>query len=99
MLAPGALVPTTILGASWLLSLLAASAQPAQAVHDHYDKHEAPQLVPLLCEVLRFPTVAENKEAREAQQAWVVRTGERAGFAVRNAGLVTEVTLPGPAGA
>jgi dipeptidase D len=56
-------------------------------------------MVPLLCEVLRFPTVAGNDKARTDQQAWLAATGEALGLTVRNAGLVTEVDLPGPKGA
>lgn len=62
----------------------------------HYDADESLKLVPLLVEVLRFPTVAGNTKAREDQQAWLRRTATSLGFVVRDAGLITEIELPGP---
>lgn len=76
--------------------LLLLGAVPA---HARYDAVEAARLVPLLSEVLRFPTVQGNAEARAAQQAWLRRVGVELGFDVREAGGVTEVELPGPTGA
>ncbi|MBI3131435.1 MAG: Sapep family Mn(2+)-dependent dipeptidase [Acidobacteria bacterium] len=64
-----------------------------------YRLKEAPRMGPLLSEVLRFPTVAGNEKARLDQQAWVLKVGKELGFTVREAGKVTEVELPGPAGA
>jgi succinyl-diaminopimelate desuccinylase len=80
-------------------SSLAAPPDTAQAARRIYEARYAARLVPLLLEVLRFPTVAGNDAARDAQQAWVRRTGAALGLAVRDAGLVTEVELAGPAGA
>jgi dipeptidase D len=76
----------------------AASTKGADAVHHHYDREEAARLVPLLCEVLRFPTVAGNDKARTDQQAWLTATGAALGLTVRSAGLVTEIELAGPEG-
>jgi hypothetical protein len=79
-------------------ALLAASSGAASG-HRHYDAHEAVRLVPLLTEVLRFDTVAGHEQAHAAQKAWLLRVGEELGFTVRDAGPVTEVELPGSAGA
>jgi succinyl-diaminopimelate desuccinylase len=90
---------------SFLVFLFAAwncdaqSDRAATVARDIYHQKYAAQLVPLLTEVLRFPTVAGNTSAREQQQAWIEKQGRALGFQVRNTGLVTEVELPGPAGA
>lgn len=60
----------------------------------HFDQVEAKQLVPLVKEVIAFPTLEHDDEARTQQQAWVRKTGSGLGFVVREAGLVTEVELP-----
>src|ERR1044071_9525818 len=65
----------------------------------HYDKNESKKLVPLLSEVLQFPTVENNAEAHDAQKAWLAQTATDLGFAVRDAGKITEIELPGPEGA
>src|SRR6266700_4080361 len=72
------------------------SASAAASVHQRFDQFEASRVVPLLSEVLRFPTVAGNAAARDAQQRWLRKTGEALGLAVRPAGLVTEIELEGP---
>jgi len=86
---------------------LAACATPRGAVvpgdaaqsQRYYDDRLAKQMQPLLEEVLRFPTVQGDTAARDAQQAWLMATALRMGFATRDAGKVVEVELPGPAGA
>src|SRR5215475_8422501 len=95
---------TTMLRAFSLLFALGCHARTATptggsaAVHQRYDREQASRMVPMLCEVLRFPTVAGNDKARSDQQAWLTATGEALGFVVRGAGLVTEIDLPGPEG-
>lgn len=69
----------------------------AEQARSVYQKKYSPKLVPLLLEVLRFRTVQGNTAARDEQQAWLKKTGESLGFTVRNARLITEVELPGPA--
>ncbi|HUJ28199.1 MAG TPA: M20/M25/M40 family metallo-hydrolase [Myxococcales bacterium] len=59
----------------------------------------APALETLLTEAIRFPTVAGNEQARRNQQAWLLRTAASLGLQAREAGLVTEIDLPGPPGA
>ncbi len=81
------------------LASLSLAAGDTTAMRRHYDAKLAPRAVPLLQEVLRFPTVQGDVKAREAQQAWVKQVGTELGFVVRDAGLVTEVELPGPDGA
>ncbi len=89
-----------ILHEAALLSLsLALTAQTASQPQEGADRPQAPQLARLLTEVLRFPTVAGNERARLDQQAWLLKTGRELGLVVREAGKVTEVELPGPAGA
>src|SRR3954468_14158195 len=60
---------------------------------------ESARLEPMLKEVIRFPTVAGNDQARRDQQAWLLRTAATLGLVARDAGPVTEIELPGPAGA
>src|SRR3954466_4706320 len=57
------------------------------------------RLEPLLREAIRFPTVAGNDQARKDQQAWLLKTAADLGLVARDAGPVTEIELPGPAGA
>jgi succinyl-diaminopimelate desuccinylase len=65
----------------------------------HYDKHESKRLVPMLSEVIRFPTYENNTEAHAAQKAWLLKTAKELGFVARDAGKITEIELAGPAGA
>lgn len=81
------------------LMFAAALAAKSQPVLDVYDRHEAQRLVPMLSEVIRFPTVQFDDEARTAQQAWLLRTAASLGLVARDAGKVTEIELPGPDGA
>jgi succinyl-diaminopimelate desuccinylase len=60
---------------------------------------ERSRLEPLLLEAIRFPTVAGNSQARADQQRWLLRTAASLGLTGRDAGPVTEIELPGPAGA
>jgi len=82
-------------------SLFLAAALDARvaAVQKQYDQHDAHRLIPMLTEVLRFPTVQYDTEAREAQKRWLEKAARELGLEYRDAGLVAEVELPGPAGA
>ena len=80
------------------VALAQASGNADQARKIYREKYSS-KLVPLLTEVLRFPTVQDNSDARNRQQKWIETTGTGLGFTVRNAGLITEVELPGPANA
>jgi acetylornithine deacetylase/succinyl-diaminopimelate desuccinylase-like protein len=60
----------------------------------HFDKVESKKLVPMLQEVVAFPTVQGDDDARQRQQAWLRKTATDLGFVVRDAGLVTEIELP-----
>jgi len=71
----------------------------SQAVHDAYDATLAQQLVPLLTEVVKFPTYEGNDQARIAQRDWLAAQAAELGFEFRDAGTMYEVTLPGPEGA
>ena len=75
------------------------SHQRANQLRSLYQQKYSAKLVPTLTEVLRFPTVQGNTAARDQQQAWLAKVGPQLGLTVRNAGLVTEVELPGPPGA
>jgi predicted dipeptidase len=79
--------------------LAAALASNTDRVIAHYEKHESKHLVPMLVEVLRFPTHAHDAEAHVNQKAWLQRAAKDLGFTFRDAGKVTEIELPGPAGA
>jgi predicted dipeptidase len=70
--------------------LLAASVSAIQ----HYDAVEAKRLVPMLTEVVKFRTYANNDEARDQQQAWLRKTAGELGLDVHDAGKVTEIELP-----
>jgi succinyl-diaminopimelate desuccinylase len=81
------------------LFLAATLAANAATVDSHFDRVESKRLVPLLLEVLRFPTVQGDTEAREAQKRWLQKTAGDLGLTYRDAGLIAEVELPGPANA
>lgn len=74
--------------------LLASLSTSVAKVQQHYDAVETKQLVPMLSEVLRFPTFEHNDEAHANQKAWLMKTGESLGFVVRDAGRITEIELP-----
>ncbi len=42
------------------------------AVHERYDSVESDRLVPLLQQVVRFPTFAGNAQAIEDQKSWLI---------------------------
>jgi predicted dipeptidase len=73
--------------------LLAATVDPVLA---HYEAHESKHLVPMLSEVLRFPTHQFDAEAHVAQKAWLMKAAKDMDFVARDAGKVTEIELPGP---
>ncbi len=80
--------------------LLAATLQTNVAnVTKVYERDYASRLVPMLTEVLRFPTTQFDAEGHAAQKAWIARTAHDLGFVYRDAGLIDEVELPGPPGA
>ena len=81
--------------------LLLATTVVAQTptLEQSYKSNWAPRMVPLLTEVIRFPTVAGNAKAFADQKAWLTRVATELGFTVRDKGKVTEVELPGPDGA
>ncbi|HEX4824800.1 MAG TPA: Sapep family Mn(2+)-dependent dipeptidase [Candidatus Polarisedimenticolaceae bacterium] len=87
--------------AALVLVALASCAGPSRPKDPaaFYDADLKPRLVPLLEEAIRFPTVKGNIAARDAQQAWLIKTGTAMGFTTRNAGKVVEVELAGPTGA
>lgn len=81
----------------WIPLLLAATlASSVNAVQTKYDRLDAKRLVPMLTEVLRFPTVQGNDDARRAQMEWLQKTASQLGLQFRDAGLIAEVELPGP---
>ena len=75
-----------------LVTVLAAA--DATAVRAHFDRHLDRRLVPMLQEVVRFPTVAGNDAAFADQKAWLKKTAESLGLVWRDAGLVSEIELP-----
>ena len=91
------------------LALMAISACGGHRIPDgqdrpaglwsEYEQNEAKQLVPLLTEAIRFPTVAGNAQAQIDQKAWLAKVAGGFGFTVRDARMVTEIELPGPPGA
>jgi succinyl-diaminopimelate desuccinylase len=81
------------------LLLAATVTTPTDRVLQHYEKNESKQLVPMLVEVLRFPTDQFNPEAHVDQKAWLLKAAKDLGFVARDAGKITEIELPGPEGA
>jgi len=80
---------------------LAACAPPrgGDEARRFYDDHLAKQVVPLLTEAIRFRTIKGDTAARDAQQAWLMKTARGMGFTARDTGKIVEIDLPGPAGA
>jgi succinyl-diaminopimelate desuccinylase len=81
------------------LLLAAALTSKVALVERQYERADAKRLVPLLTDVIRFPTVQGDVEARKAQQEWLRKTAAGLGLDFRDAGLISEIELPGPAGA
>lgn len=81
-----------------LLVVALASGCATTSLEKRYDAAEQQRLVPMLEEAVRFPTVAGDQRAFSEQKAWLMATARRLGFEVRDAGAVTEIDLPGPAG-
>jgi succinyl-diaminopimelate desuccinylase len=80
-----------------LFSHSASAQKPTGAqLREIYEKQLSSQLLPMLKAVVAFPTVKGNVEARQQQQQWLRKVGSELGFTVRDAGLITEIELPGP---
>jgi succinyl-diaminopimelate desuccinylase len=84
---------------SLLLSTGSAANSANVTLQQEYEANWAPRLVPMLSEVIRFPTIAGREQAFIDQKAWLTLVATGLGFTVRDKGKVTEVELPGPAGA
>ncbi|HEY0159040.1 MAG TPA: Sapep family Mn(2+)-dependent dipeptidase [Thermoanaerobaculia bacterium] len=84
-----------------MLSLILAATLAANtnAVLQHYEEHESEHLVPMLQEVIRFPTHQHNEQAHLDQKEWLKKAAADMKFVFRDAGKVTEIELPGPEGA
>ena len=65
----------------------------------HYNQTESRWLVPLLKEAIAFQTVGGNAAELDKQRAWLTKVAGELGLTVRDAGLITEIELPGPPGA
>ena len=84
----------------WISLFLAATlASRVAAVQQKYDKLDAQRLVPMLTEVVRFPTVQGDDDARRAQMRWLEKNARELGLEFRDAGPIAEIELPGPPGA
>ena len=69
------------LGLAVLLAGCASTPRGAGEARRYYDERLAGRTVPMLEEVIRFPTVQGNTAARDAQQSWLMKTAEGLGFA------------------
>jgi dipeptidase D len=78
--------------------LLAATVASPASVLKHYEAHEAKKLVPMLTEVIQFPTHQFDAEAHANQKAWLMKTAEDLGFVARDAGKITEIELAASVG-
>ena len=79
--------------------LLAGCATQSADLRREYDVRWSDRMVPLLVEVVQFPTYAGNADAFTRQNAWLEKTARDLGFPYRNAGTVAEIDLAGPPGA
>ena len=82
--------------------LVAATAAPAQTASDCvriYRQHYATRMTPLVCEAVRFRTEPRNTDAVIRQARWLEEKAHQLGLVYHDAGPVTEIELPGPAGA
>src|SRR5712664_493690 len=82
----------TARGEVMFISLFFATA--IDLVQKHYDRVESKRLLPLLTEVLRFPTIATDPDAHQQQRSWVKKTARDLGFNFRDAGKIAEIELP-----
>ena len=82
------------------LSLLLAASLSANVakVQQRYEKVESKRLIPMLTEVVRFPTYEHNDDAFVDQKAWLMKTAAGLGFVTRDAGKIVEIELPASAG-
>lgn len=87
----------TIVAIAFLAS--SSSAQTATDLQRVYRERYAPRLEPMLCEVVRFRTEAGNADAHAQQRGWIEQRAKDLGLVFRDAGPVSEIELPGPAGA
>ncbi len=80
------------------LPLFAANADSASERNPReiYRAQLSQKMVPLLTGAIQFPTIKDNAQARQDQQAWLHRVGSELGLIVRDAGPITEVELSGP---
>jgi predicted dipeptidase len=85
-------IALVILGALW-------RPQAAADLQRVYRERHAARLEPLLCEAIRFGTEQGNADAHERQRRWIERLAGELGLVFRDVGPVSEVELPGPAGA
>src|SRR3954454_5799836 len=77
--------------------LLAATLQTNVAsVTKIYDRDYAKKLVPMLTDVISFPTSQFDAEAHAAQKAWLAKAANDLDLTYRDAGLIDEIELPGP---
>jgi predicted dipeptidase len=88
----------------WLpaLLLLAAIGAPAQTASDCvriYHQRYAARMTPLVCEAVKFRTEPRNANAVIEQARWLEAKARELGLVYHDAGLVTEIELPGPDGA
>jgi predicted dipeptidase len=79
-----------------MLALVLAATLSAKPVLAHYDKQESKHLVPMLSEVVQFPTTQFDPDAHVAQKAWLMKVAADMNFTARDAGKITEIELPGP---
>ena len=78
---------------------LQLNAQTASGLRQIYEERYSRRAEALLCEVVRFRTEAGNARAHQQQKEWLQAQASALGLAFRDAGLVSEVELAGPAGA
>jgi predicted dipeptidase len=78
------------------LVLAATLAANTNTVLERFEEHESKHLVPMLAEVIRFPTHQYNEQAHLDQKEWLKKAAADMGFTFRDAGKVTEIELPGP---
>ncbi|MFP5247528.1 MAG: M20/M25/M40 family metallo-hydrolase, partial [Thermoanaerobaculia bacterium] len=82
-----------------IATVVLAATLSAAPVLEHYEKNEAQHLVPMLVEVIQFPTTQYDLDAHARQKEWLKKAAADLGFVFRDAGKIAEIELPGPGNA
>lgn len=82
-----------------LFTVACGSAPERASLREVYRQRHSARLQPMLCELIEFRTEEGDEAAHAGQRRWLERQAAGLGLEFRDAGLVSEIELPGPAGA